>query len=40
MWGDNDTTVGTAIKRKPLQLFHESKSQNLIARERKLITQV
>lgn len=38
--GDSDTIVGTAIKRKPLQLFHESKSRNLIARERKLITQV
>lgn len=38
--GENDISVGTTIKRKALQLFHESKSRKLSARERKVMTQV
>lgn len=36
--GENDISVGTIIKRAALQYFYESKTRNLSARERKIMT--
>ncbi|KAG2212585.1 hypothetical protein INT47_000561 [Mucor saturninus] len=36
--GENDISVGTIIRRTALQYLHESKTRNLSARERKIMT--